>query len=388
MTNRVILIVLDSVGCGYAEDAYKFNDEGSNTLGHIIDKYPNINIPNLKKMGLYNILYNENNKTIASYGKMREISNGKDTLTGHYEIMGLKVSEPFKTFTDNGFPDELIKLIEEKCGHKVIGNYAASGTEIIKVLGEEHIKSGSMIIYTSSDSVLQVACHEKYFGLDELYRCCKIIREICLDPKYKVARIIARPFLGENKDDFYRTPNRHDYALEPFAPLALDFIKDKNIDIYAYGKINDIYCGLGIKKAFKTISNQNGVDILVSNLKENLRPSMHFLNLVDFDMLYGHRRDVLGYKNALEEFDLNLPRIMDLMNEDDLLILTADHGNDPTWHGTDHTREFVPLICYKLNGKCSNLGIRETFADIGYTICDIFNTDIRPNIGISFKEEV
>lgn len=386
--NRVTLIVLDSVGIGYSEDAYKYGDEGSSTIGHILKAYPDMQIPNLTKMGLLNILNNKEEPSIASYGKMREISSGKDTLTGHYEIMGLKVLEPFKTFTDTGFPFELIKLIEEKCGHSVIGNYAASGTEIIKVLGEEHIKTGAMIIYTSSDSVLQVAAHEKYFGLEELYRCCKIIREICLDPKYKVARIIARPFIGEDKESFVRTPNRHDYALEPFAPLALDFIKDAGIDVYAYGKINDIYCHRGIKEAFKTVSNMNGVDILISHLKENLRPSFHFVNLVDFDMLYGHRRDTLGYKKALEEFDQRIPEITELMDENDLLILTADHGNDPTWSGTDHTREFVPLIVYRKNGKNINLGVRETFADIAQSICDIFNTKKRPEIGVSFKEEI
>lgn len=386
--NRVILIVLDSVGIGYSDDAKMYGDFGSSTIGHILEKYPDMNISNLKDMGILNVLYNKNEPTIASYGKMKEISKGKDTLTGHYEIMGLKVDEPFKTFTDTGFPLDLIKLIEEKTGHKVIGNYAASGTEIIKVLGEEHIKTGSMIIYTSQDSVLQVACHEKYFGLEELYRVCKIIREICLDPKYKVARIIARPFIGEDSNSFVRTPNRHDYALEPFSSLALDYIKEAGIDVYAYGKINDIYCHRGIKEAFKTISNMNGIDVLLNELKKNLRPSFHFLNLVDFDMLYGHRRDVLGYKNALEEFDKRIPEITNLMDTDDLLILTADHGNDPTWIGTDHTREYVPLLVYRKNGNNINLGTRETFADIGQTICDIFNTLKRPNIGTSFKEEI
>ena len=388
MINRVLLMVLDSVGCGYLPDAYLYKDEGANTLAHIIEKYPNINLPNLKELGLYNIIYNKNEPVKASYGKLKEISVGKDTLTGHYELMGLLVNEPFKTFTDTGFPKELIDLIEEKCGYKVIGNKSASGTEIIKELGEEHIKTKAMIIYTSSDSVLQIACHEKYFGLEELYRVSKIVREICLDPKYKVARIIARPFIGENKNEFKRTPNRHDYALEPFDKLALDFLKESKIPIFAYGKINDIYCGRGIEKAFKTKSNKDGLEIFINNIKKEIRPSMHFINLVDFDMLYGHRRDVLGYKNSLEELDSYIPYILDNMTVEDLLIITADHGNDPTWSGTDHTREYVPLICYRKNGLNNNLNIRETFADIGYTICDIFNTKSYPKIGKSFINKI
>ena len=387
MFRRIFLIIADSLGCGYAPDSYKFNDEGANTLLHILENNKDLSLPNLEKLGLLNIAYNKNDKVVASYGKCQEISNGKDTITGHYEIMGLEVKEPFKTFTDTGFPKELIKLIEEKTNHKIIGNYAASGTEILKELGEEHIKTGAMILYTSSDSVLQIACHEKYFGLDELYRVCKITREICLDPKYKVARIIARPFVGEKSDEFTRTPNRHDYALEPFDKLALDYLKNENIYVKSYGKINDIYCGVGITEAVKTISNIDGLEKIIEDIKNMDKKGLYFLNLVEFDSLWGHRRNPQGYGNALKDFDLKIPEIINNMKSDDLLIITADHGNDPTWHGTDHTREYTPLIVYSKNGKAINLGTRETFADIGQTICENFNTK-KIKIGKSFLKEV
>lgn len=385
--NRVFLMVADSVGCGFEPDAYKFGDEGSNTLLHILEGYKELELPNLKKLGLYNIIYNQNAKVEASYGKCREISLGKDTLTGHYEIMGLEVKEPFMTFTDTGFPKELINLIEEKTGHKVIGNYAASGTEILKVLGEEHIKTGAMIIYTSSDSVLQIACHEKYFGLQELYRCCQIVREICLNPKWKVARIIARPFTGEDKASFVRTPNRHDYALDPFDIITLDNLKAHNIKVVSFGKINDIYNGRGISEVIKTTSNIDGLEKYINKIKEDQERGLYYINLVEFDSLWGHRRNLKGYGDALKDLDNYIPKIINNLNDDDLFIITADHGNDPTWKGTDHTREYIPLIVYHKNGKNINLGIRETFADIGETIVDNFEVE-NQKIGKSFLKEI
>ena len=384
---RIFLIVMDSVGVGYLPDASKYGDEGANTMLHILENYKGLDLPNLKKLGLYNVIYNKNDKVIGSYGKCNEVSNGKDTLTGHYEIMGLKVEKPYLTFTETGFPDELIKELEKRCGHKVIGNISASGTEIIKDLGEEHIKTGAMIVYTSSDSVLQIACHEKYFGLDELYRCCKTAREICMKPEWNVARIIARPFIGETKDDFTRTPNRHDYAVEPFDIMTLDNLKKNNINVISFGKIFDIYNGRGITESIKTISNIDGLEKYIKYMKERNDEGLYYINLVEFDSLWGHRRNVIGYGDALKDFDNYLGDIINLIKEDDLLLITADHGNDPTWIGTDHTREYTPILAYSKNGKSINLGIRETYADIGETIADNFNVE-NQKIGKSFLKEI
>lgn len=384
---RIFLIVADSVGCGFLPDSVLYNDLGSNTLLHILENCKDLSLPNLKKLGLYNIIYNKNDEVLGSYGKCKEISKGKDTLTGHYEIMGLLVNEPFMTFTDTGFPDELIKKIEEETGYEIIGNYSASGTEIIKDLGPTHIKTKKLIVYTSSDSVLQIAAHEKYFGLEELYRVCEITRKICLDPRWKVARIIARPFLGETLDDFYRTPNRHDYALEPFDIMTLDNLKQNNIDVVAFGKINDIYNARGITKAIKTNSNLDGLNKYIESIKNNHNKGLYYINLVEFDSLWGHRRNVIGYANALKEFDEKIPEILENMLDDDLLIITADHGNDPTWKGTDHTREYTPLLVYSKNIKSKDLKIRETFADIGQTIASNFDVE-KQKIGTSFLEEI
>ncbi len=384
---RIFLIVADSVGCGFLPDSVLYNDLGSNTLLHILENCKDLSLPNLKKLGLYNIIYNKNDEVLGSYGKCKEISKGKDTLTGHYEIMGLLVNEPFMTFTDTGFPDELIKKIEEETGYEIIGNYSASGTEIIKDLGPTHIKTKKLIVYTSSDSVLQIAAHEKYFGLEELYRVCEITRKICLDPRWKVARIIARPFLGETLDDFYRTPNRHDYALEPFNIMTLDNLKQNNIDVVAFGKINDIYNARGITKAIKTNSNLDGLNKYIESIKNNHNKGLYYINLVEFDSLWGHRRNVIGYANALKEFDEKIPEILENMLDDDLLIITADHGNDPTWKGTDHTREYTPLLVYSKNIKSKDLKIRETFADIGQTIASNFDVE-KQKIGTSFLEEI
>lgn len=390
MSKRAFVIVMDSVGCGTAPLSYKYGDEGANTLGHISEKMNGINIKTLESFGIGNITdivgVKKIENTIASYGKMDELSNGKDTMTGHWEFMGVETKKPFLTFTDTGFPKELIDELEEKTGHKVIGNYAASGTEILKVLGEEHIKTGAMIVYTSSDSVLQIACHEKYFGLEELYRVCKIAREICMNEKYLVGRVIARPFVGESSETFKRTPNRHDYALSPSDKTVLDSLKENNYDVISVGKINDIFNTMGITESHKSVSNEDGMNITIDIAKRDFN-GLCFVNLVDFDALYGHRRDVLGYKKALEEFDLKLKELINVLRRDDLLIITADHGNDPTWRGTDHTREYVPLLVYGKNYKCVNLGTRNTFADVGATISKFFNVEM-PKIGTSFLGEI
>lgn len=390
MSKRAFVIVMDSVGCGTAPLSYKYGDEGANTLGHISEKMNGINIKTLESFGIGNITdivgVKKIENTIASYGKMDELSNGKDTMTGHWEFMGIETKKPFLTFTETGFPKELIDELEEKTGHKVIGNYAASGTEILKVLGEEHIKTGAMIVYTSSDSVLQIACHEKYFGLEELYRVCKIAREICMNEKYLVGRVIARPFVGESSETFKRTPNRHDYALSPSDKTVLDSLKENNYDVISVGKINDIFNTMGITESHKSVSNEDGMNITIDIAKRDFN-GLCFVNLVDFDALYGHRRDVLGYKKALEEFDLKLKGLINVLRCDDLLIITADHGNDPTWRGTDHTREYVPLLVYGKNYKCVNLGTRNTFADVGATISKFFNVEM-PKIGTSFLGEI
>ena len=296
-------------------------------------------------------------------------------MTGHWEIMGLLVTKPFQTFTDTGFPDELIKLLEEKTGRKIIGNKAASGTEILVELGEEHIKTGSLIVYTSADSVLQIAAHEEVVSLDELYRICEIAREITLKDEWKVGRIIARPFIGTNKNNFKRTPNRHDYALKPFAKTVLNHLQEAGFDVISIGKINDIYDGEGITEAYKTKSNADGCKRILDLLHKDFT-GLCFTNLVDFDALYGHRRNPLGYGEALNEFDTYLGKILEELADDDLLIITADHGNDPIHHGTDHTREYVPLLVYNKNFKePKQLPIGETFADIGATIAEIYGVE-------------
>ena len=390
MYKRVFLVVMDSVGCGTAPLSHEYGDDGANTIKHIAEATNGINLPNLKKLGYGNLTEIKGVEPVENplgyYFKADELSTGKDTMTGHFEMVGIHTTKPFMTFTDTGFPQDLIDLLEEKTGHKIIGNKSASGTEILVELGEEHIKTGAMIVYTSADSVLQIACHEKYFGLDELYRCCAIAREICLDEKYKVGRVIARPFIGESKDTFKRTPNRHDYALSPAHETTLDALKEAGFDVISIGKINDIFNTCGITEAHKTVSNHHGMEILNEVAKKDFK-GLCFLNLVDFDALYGHRRDAIGYKNCLEEFDKDLGEFLKLMTEDDLLIITADHGNDPTWKGTDHTREYVPVIIYneKLHG--GDLGIKETFAVVGQTIAEIFDVK-RQRIGESLLKEL
>ena len=391
MFKRIFVIVADSLGCGTAPRSSEFGDFGANTIAHIAEHEGGIKLPVMESMGYGNITDILGVKKVDNpkgyYGKMDEASNGKDTMTGHWEMMGILTENPFKTFTDHGFPKELIDELEEKTGHKVIGNYAASGTEILKELGEEHIKTGAMIVYTSADSVLQIACHEEYFGLDELYRCCEIAREICMKPEWMVGRIIARPFLGKTKDTFKRTTNRHDYALSPTSRTTLDELKDKGYSVVSIGKIKDIFNDCGITDAYKNLSNHNGMEHTFSVAKQDFT-GLVFSNLVDFDALYGHRRDPKGYHDAIEEFDRDLKTLMDLLNDDDLLMITADHGNDPTWSGTDHTREYVPILVWGKKLKGGNLGTRRSFADIGATIAENFNVKAPEVIGKSFLSEL
>ena len=387
---RIFLIVCDSVGCGTSSTSKLYGDDGANTIAHIASATGGIKLPTMESLGYGNITDIQGVSKVTPkkgyYGKMDEASNGKDTMTGHWEFMGIKTVTPFQTFTDTGFPKELIDELDEKTGHKVIGNIAASGTEILKDLGEEHIKTGSMIVYTSADSVLQIACHEKYFGLEELYRCCKIAREICMKPEWMVGRIIARPFVGESKDEFKRTPNRHDYALSPSDRTTLNELKDNKFDVISVGKINDIFNTTGITEAYKSVSNLDGMNITINLLEKDFK-GLCFINLVDFDALYGHRRDPIGYKAALEEFDSKLNEMISKLKQDDLILITADHGNDPTWTGTDHTREFVPVLAYANNLTGGSLGTRQTFADLGATVADNFGVK-SPKIGTSFLDEL
>jgi phosphopentomutase len=386
---RIFLVVMDSVGIGEAPDAEKFGDKGSDTLGHIAEKMNGLKMPNMGKLGLSHIReikgIDKVEKPLAYYTKMQEASNGKDTMTGHWEIMGLNIQTPFRVFPD-GFPAELISELETRTGRKIIGNKPASGTEILDELGEEHMKTGSLIVYTSADSVLQIAAHEDIIPIEEQYDICKLARELTLDEKYMVGRVIARPFLGE-PGNFKRTPNRHDYALKPFDRTVMSELKDSGYDVIAIGKISDIFDGEGITKSLRTISNMDGMDKLVDSLNMEFT-GLSFLNLVDFDALYGHRRDPIGYGKALEEYDARLPEVFEKMQDDDLLIITADHGNDPVHPGTDHTREYVPLLVYsKRMTEGKELPICETFADIGATVAENFNVKM-PSFGKSFLKEL
>ena len=381
---RVFLIVLDSVGVNHAIDSEKYGDKGANTLGHVIEK-TNVDLPNLSKFGFVNLALNKNDDVIAYYTRGNEISNGKDTLTGHLELMGIETKKPFKTFTETGFPKELILELERQTGRGVIGNKSASGTEIIEELGEEHIKTGNIIVYTSADSVLQIACHEEVVPLEELYDICKKAREITLKDEWKVGRIIARPFIGE-KGNFKRTANRHDYALDPVSKTVLDYLKENNFTVKSIGKISDIFNGCGITESIKTNGNLDGILKIIESLNDDFT-GLCFTNLNDFDSSYGHRRNVVGYAEALKEFDDYLPKIIEKLNNDDLLIITADHGNDPTWHGTDHTRETIPVGIYnKTFTEVKRLDDLSTFADIGATIADNFN--ITMSLGTSFLDSL
>ena len=390
MYKRIFTIVIDSVGCGEAPKSYLYGDKDVNTIGNLARAVGGVNLPTMEKMGLGNITEIMGVKPvqnpIASWGKMDELSDGKDTMTGHWEIMGLEVKTPFLTFTENGFPKELVDELERQTGYKMIGNKSASGTEILKELGEEHMKTKALILYTSADSVLQLAAHEETFGVEELYRCCKIAREITMKPEWMVGRVIARTFVGDPVNGFTRTPNRHDYAISPFGPTVLNTLKDNNLAVIGVGKISDIYNASGITESHRNQSNHHGMEQVI-NFTERDFKGLCFLNLVDFDATYGHRRDPQGYAKCLEEFDSQLRELLEKVNDDDLVIITADHGNDPTAPGSDHTREYVPLIVYRKNGKAVNLGTRTSFADIGATIAENFGLEM-PVIGTSFLNEI
>lgn len=384
---RIFLIVLDSLGIGNAKDAKYFDDEGANTLGNIAEVTDGINAINLEGLGLGNLgdfkgIYPLPSH-FATIAKLNEISMGKDTMTGHWEMMGLEVKQPFQTFTETGFPNELIEELSKRCdGRPIIGNCAASGTEILDRLGEKQIETGALIVYTSADSVLQIAGHEKYIGLENLYRYCEIARELTMKEEWKVGRVIARPFIGEKKGEFKRTSNRHDYALNPFSKTVLDDLKECGLEVISVGKINDIFNKQGITKAYPSKSNEDGMKITTQLCDDDFE-GLVFTNLVDFDALYGHRRNPNGYKEAIEAFDEQLQDLMYHLKEDDLLILTADHGNDPTYKGTDHTREQVFLLMYsKKLTKPMDLGEQTSFACIGATIADNYDVGM-PSIGKS-----
>lgn len=378
--NRVFLIVMDSVGIGAMNDAEKFGDLGANTLVHISEANNGLNIPNLNKLGLNdldsNILGTSKVNHPHSYClKLEEASNGKDTMTGHWEMMGILTSEAFQTFTDTGFPQELIDELSSRTGRNIVGNIAASGTEIIKQYGEHQMKTGDLIVYTSSDSVLQICGHEEIIPLKELYRCCEIAREICLKPEYLLGRIIARPYVGTNKDNFKRTSNRHDYALSPSGRTYMDILKDNHFDTICVGKINDIFNGVGVTETYKTVSNEDGMNKTINLLKKDFT-GLCFVNLVEFDSEFGHRRNPKGYAKCLEEFDVQLGEFISQMREDDLLMITADHGNDPIHRGSDHTREMVPLLIYSPSiNKGRELKNMKSFACIGRTIAKNFNLE-------------
>jgi phosphopentomutase len=380
---------MDSVGIGEAPDAEMFNDKGSDTLGHIARHMGGLKMPNIAKLGLSNIReikgIEKQQKPLAHYTKMQESSVGKDTMTGHWELMGLHIDTPFKVYPE-GFPEDLLTKLEAETGRPIIGNKPASGTEIIEELGKEHMETGAIIVYTSADPVLQIAAHEEIIPIEEQYKICEIARELTKDDKYLVGRVIARPFVGE-PGNFKRTSNRHDYALKPFDRTVMNELKDSGYDVVAIGKISDIYNGEGVTEALRTKSNEDGMDQFIQAFDKTFT-GLSFLNLVDFDALYGHRRDPEGYGKALEEFDARLPEVFEKMTEDDLLIITADHGNDPIHHGTDHTREYVPLLVYSKDIKeGKELSIRKTFADVGATVADNFNVKM-PKHGESFLKDI
>ena len=390
---RIFTIVVDSLGIGAMEDSEKFGDVGVDTLGHIAESVETFNIPNLQKLGMANLHPIKNvspvEKPLGYFMEMNETSVGKDTMTGHWEMMGLNIDKPFKTFTETGFPKELIEELEKRTGHKVIGNKSASGTEILDELAEEEIATGNMIVYTSADSVLQICGNEETFGLDELYRCCEIARELTMKDEWKVGRIIARPYVGKKKGEFKRTSNRHDYALKPYGRTALNALKDSNFDVISVGKINDIFDTEGITEAYKSKSSVHGMEQTMEIAEKDFT-GLCYVNLVDFDALWGHRRDPKGYAEELEKFDVKLGELLGKLHDDDLLIITADHGNDPTYTGTDHTRERVPFIAYSPSMKGhGKLERAETFAVVGATIVDNFDAKMPENtIGTSVLDKL
>ena len=373
---RVFVVVVDSLGVGAMPDSPEFGDVDVNTLGHISETVETFEIPNLQKLGLANMIplrqVTPVEQPLAYYTKLREQSHGKDTMTGHWEMMGLEVTQPFQTFTETGFPEELIRELEERTGRKIVGNKSASGTEILEELAEEEIQHGHLIVYTSADSVLQICGHEELMGLNTLYRFCEIARELTMKDEWKVGRVIARPYVGMKKGEFKRTSNRHDYALKPYGKTVLDALKEQGYDVISVGKIHDIFDGEGITEAHKSKSSVHGMEQTIEIAKGDFC-GLCFTNLVDFDALWGHRRNPEGYAKEIEKFDENLGVLLDTLREEDLLIITADHGNDPTYSGTDHTREKVPFLAYsKSMEHGGELPEAETFAVIGATVADIF----------------
>ena len=390
---RVFTVVIDSLGIGALPDSEQYGDHGVNTLAHIADSVDTFKIPNLQKLGLGNLCPMKQvapvDKPMAVYTKLAEMSTGKDTMTGHWEMMGLHITTPFQTFTETGFPKELIDELEKRTGHKVIGNKSSSGTVILDEFAEEEIATGNMIVYTSADSVLQICGHEESFGLDELYRCCEIARELTMKEEWRVGRIIARPYLGNKIGEFKRTSNRHDYALKPYSETALDALKTENFDVISVGKISDIFCDEGITESNRSKSSVHGMEQTIEIAKRDFT-GLCFTNLVDFDALWGHRRNPVGYAQELERFDEKLGILLETLGQDDLLIITADHGNDPTYEGSDHTREYVPFLAYSPSmAEGKEIETQSTFAVIGATIADNFNVAMPKNtIGHTILNEL
>lgn len=390
---RIFTIVIDSLGIGAMENAADYGDEGCDTLGHIDAFMSELAIPNLAKLGLgrlHPLSHVKAPKEVKGYqARLHEASTGKDTMTGHWELMGLHITEPFQTFTETGFPGELIEELSRRTGRRIIGNKSASGTEILEELGEEEIATGAMIVYTSADSVLQICGNEETFGLEELYRCCEIARELTMRKEWRVGRVIARPYTGKRKGEFKRTANRHDYALKPYGKTALDALKENGYDVISVGKIRDIFDGEGITEAYKSQSSVHGMEQTIGLLEKEFK-GLCFTNLVDFDALWGHRRNPLGYGQELERFDERLGIFLANMKEDDLLMITADHGNDPTFKGTDHTKEMVPLLIYSpsLTGT-ERLCDKQSFAVVGATIAQNFGVAMpKGTIGESILPEL
>ncbi len=390
---RIFTVVIDSMGIGAMPDSEEYGDVGVDTLGHISESVETFHIPNLQKLGLANLHPLKQvaavEKPMGYYMPMKEASRGKDTMTGHWEMMGLKITTPFQTFTETGFPKELIDELEKRTGRKIIGNKSASGTEILDELAEQEIKNGDLIVYTSADSVLQICGNEDKMGLETLYNYCEIARELTMKDEWKVGRVIARPYVGEKKGEFKRTSNRHDYALKPYGRTALNVLKDAGFDVISVGKIKDIFDGEGITAAHKSKSSVHGMEQTIEIAKEDFT-GLCFVNLVDFDALWGHRRDPIGYANEIEKFDEKLGLLLEELKEDDLLIITADHGNDPTYTGTDHTREQVPFLAYSPSMKGSGaMEAVDTFATIGATIADNFEVAMPENtIGSSVLDKL
>lgn len=390
---RIFVIVMDSLGAGALADAGDYGDKGTDTLGHISECVEEFHIPNLQRLGLANFhplkQVEPVGQPLAYYTALHEASKGKDTMTGHWEMMGLHITEPFQTFSEHGFPKELIEELSRRTGHVIIGNKSVSGTEIIDELGEEEIATGHMIVYTSADSVLQICCQEETFDLKELYRCCEIARELTMRDEWKVGRVIARPYIGRKKGEFQRTSNRHDYALKPFGRTALNALKDAGLDVISVGKIYDIFDGEGLTESNKSQSSVHGMEQTIEIAARDFE-GLCFTNLVDFDALWGHRRDPQGYAAELERFDEKLGILMLLLGDDDLLILTADHGNDPTHTGTDHTRERVPFLAWSPSMKGSGrLEDADTFAVVGATVADNFKVAMpEGTIGYSLLDKL